>query len=233
MGVCRHGLRQADDLLVDVQEAHDPPGRRPGAAGIPVNGLHGGVHHERAGFQFGAGLFEQVLGGGLRRVGRYNGSPFRSRELRVRVQAKLSVVPVLLAASLLAGCASTKEEDRTATWSPNRIYAKAKEEIASGGYDTVLGERGTAKYFYKTTAPRLFGYGFHFGVDRWDSLPEAVVTVMPNDFKVRVEVRRNGNVVANAPICNAPCRAPAAPVARSERIASTSQSSDWLHAVRS
>ena len=56
----------------------------------------------------------------------------------MRVQDKLSVVPVLLAAALLAGCASTKEDDRTASWSPNRIYAEAKEEIASGSYDKAV-----------------------------------------------------------------------------------------------
>ena len=54
------------------------------------------------------------------------------------VRAKLSVVPVLLAASLLAACSSTKEDDRTATWSPNRIYAEAKDEINSGGYDKAV-----------------------------------------------------------------------------------------------
>jgi outer membrane protein assembly factor BamD len=48
------------------------------------------------------------------------------------------VVPVLLAASLLAGCSSVKEDDRTASWSPNRIYAEAKDELNSGSYDKAV-----------------------------------------------------------------------------------------------
>lgn len=51
---------------------------------------------------------------------------------------RLSVVPVLLAASLLAACSSTKEDDKTATWSPNRIYAEARDEMNSGGYDKAV-----------------------------------------------------------------------------------------------
>jgi len=47
------------------------------------------------------------------------------------------MVPVLVAA-LLAGCSTTKEEDATASWSPNRIYAEAKEELDSGGYDKAI-----------------------------------------------------------------------------------------------
>jgi outer membrane protein assembly factor BamD len=52
---------------------------------------------------------------------------------------KLSVVPALLlsAAALLAGCSSTPE-DKTASWSPNRIYAEAKEELNSGAYDKAI-----------------------------------------------------------------------------------------------
>lgn len=53
-------------------------------------------------------------------------------------RARLSVVPVLLAASLLAACSSTKEDDKTATWSPNRIYAEARDEMNSGGYDKAV-----------------------------------------------------------------------------------------------
>ena len=51
---------------------------------------------------------------------------------------ELSVVPVVLAAGLLAGCSSLKEEDKTATWSPNRIYAEAKDELNSGNYDKAV-----------------------------------------------------------------------------------------------
>jgi outer membrane protein assembly factor BamD len=52
---------------------------------------------------------------------------------------KLSVVPSLLlgAAALLAGCSSTSD-DKTANWSPNRIYAEAKDELDSGAYDKAV-----------------------------------------------------------------------------------------------
>lgn len=53
-------------------------------------------------------------------------------------RAKLSVVPVLVAASVLAGCATSKDDDKTATWSPNRIYAEAKDEMSSGAYDKAV-----------------------------------------------------------------------------------------------
>jgi outer membrane protein assembly factor BamD len=53
-------------------------------------------------------------------------------------RAKLSVVPVLLAAFVLAGCATSKDDDKTATWSPNRIYAEAKDEMNSGAYDKAI-----------------------------------------------------------------------------------------------
>ncbi|MBN9411556.1 MAG: outer membrane protein assembly factor BamD [Burkholderiales bacterium] len=54
-------------------------------------------------------------------------------------RAKLSAVPVLvLAGALLAGCSSTPEADKTATWSPNRIYSEAKDELNSGSYDAAI-----------------------------------------------------------------------------------------------
>lgn len=56
----------------------------------------------------------------------------------MRVPAKLSVFPVLLAAAMLAGCGTTKEEDKTAAWSPNRIYAEAKDEMSGGGWDKAV-----------------------------------------------------------------------------------------------
>ena len=53
-------------------------------------------------------------------------------------RAKLSVVPGWLAlcaaAWLVAGC-STTETDKTANWSPNRIYSEAKDESNSGAFD--------------------------------------------------------------------------------------------------
>ncbi|MDR0458714.1 MAG: outer membrane protein assembly factor BamD [Burkholderiaceae bacterium] len=46
----------------------------------------------------------------------------------------------LAAAALASGCASTKEsvEDKTAGWSPNRIYAEAQDNDKSGDYDKAI-----------------------------------------------------------------------------------------------
>jgi outer membrane protein assembly factor BamD len=41
------------------------------------------------------------------------------------------------AAALLAACSSTSE-DKTANWSPNKIYAEAKDELSSGAYDKAI-----------------------------------------------------------------------------------------------
>lgn len=54
------------------------------------------------------------------------------------VRAKLSVVPVVLAAFLIAGCSSTPDDDQTANWSPNKLYAEAKDEMNAGGYDKAI-----------------------------------------------------------------------------------------------
>ena len=51
--------------------------------------------------------------------------------------AKLSGLMLCAAAFLAAGCSSTKE-DKTANWSPNRIYAEAKDELNSGAYDKAV-----------------------------------------------------------------------------------------------
>lgn len=62
-----------------------------------------------------------------------------SRKLPEMHRAKLSAVPVfVLAGVLLAGCSSTPDVDKTATWSPNRIYSEAKDELNSGGYDAAI-----------------------------------------------------------------------------------------------
>jgi outer membrane protein assembly factor BamD len=55
------------------------------------------------------------------------------------LRAKLSVLPALAigAAALLAACSSTSE-DKTANWSPNKIYAEAKDELSSGAYDKAI-----------------------------------------------------------------------------------------------
>jgi len=57
------------------------------------------------------------------------------------LQAKLSVVcawSLAGTALLLAGCSSIPE-DKTAAWSPNKIYAEAKDELNSGAYDKAVG----------------------------------------------------------------------------------------------
>lgn len=59
-------------------------------------------------------------------------------------QVKLSLVPTrgaaLLAAALLAGLAgcASKTDDQTAGWSPNKIYAEAKDEAASANYEKAV-----------------------------------------------------------------------------------------------
>lgn len=56
------------------------------------------------------------------------------------LQAKLSAVtPWILLGALFAmtGCTSVPE-DKTVSWSPNKIYAEAKDELGSGGYDKAI-----------------------------------------------------------------------------------------------
>lgn len=50
---------------------------------------------------------------------------------------RLPLFAALLAAGLLAGCNTTKE-DPTAKWTPDRIYTEAKEELNGGGYDKAV-----------------------------------------------------------------------------------------------
>ena len=56
-------------------------------------------------------------------------------------RSKLSAVPAWLAlctaAWLATGCSLTSV-DKTANWSPNRIYAEAKDEAGSGAYDKAV-----------------------------------------------------------------------------------------------
>src|SRR3990167_7564900 len=55
------------------------------------------------------------------------------------LRAKLSVVPALAIGItvLLAACSSTPD-DKTENWSPNKIYAEARDEMESGGYDRAI-----------------------------------------------------------------------------------------------
>jgi outer membrane protein assembly factor BamD len=55
-------------------------------------------------------------------------------------RAKLSAVSsvAFAALALLATGCSTTSEDKTAGWSPNRIYAEAKDEMNAGSYDKAV-----------------------------------------------------------------------------------------------
>ncbi|MCW5223584.1 outer membrane protein assembly factor BamD [Verminephrobacter aporrectodeae subsp. tuberculatae] len=53
------------------------------------------------------------------------------------LRAPLPFVSALLAVALLAGCSSTTE-DKTAGWSPERIYSEAQDELNSGAYDKAV-----------------------------------------------------------------------------------------------
>jgi len=46
----------------------------------------------------------------------------------------LTAIVLAAATALLAGC-STSEVDKTANWSPNKIYAEARDESSSGAWD--------------------------------------------------------------------------------------------------
>ena len=58
--------------------------------------------------------------------------------------SKLSVVPAARLAFaigmslLLSACSITPESDKTASWSPNKIYAEARDEAGSGAYDKAI-----------------------------------------------------------------------------------------------
>lgn len=59
---------------------------------------------------------------------------------------KLSVVPattpfsaaLIVCVLALSACSSTKVKDPTAAWSPNKIYAEARDEANSGAYDKAI-----------------------------------------------------------------------------------------------
>jgi len=48
------------------------------------------------------------------------------------------VAAVCAASFVMAGCSITPAADKTATWSPNRIYSEAKDEANSGSYDKAV-----------------------------------------------------------------------------------------------
>jgi hypothetical protein len=81
-----------------------------------------------------------VFGIGRRRVSRYNRAGFVQQGVPHVPVAKLSMARVLLLAAatmLFAGCSSAPK-DNTAGWSPNRLYAEAKDEMNSGSYDKAV-----------------------------------------------------------------------------------------------
>lgn len=51
--------------------------------------------------------------------------------------ARPALVTTLALAGLLAGC-STVEEDKTANWTPERIYTEARDEAQGGGYEQAV-----------------------------------------------------------------------------------------------
>ena len=50
-----------------------------------------------------------------------------------------SLIPAAFAlAWMLSGCSTAPAPDRTAGWSPNKIYSEAKDEASSGGYEKAI-----------------------------------------------------------------------------------------------
>ena len=49
----------------------------------------------------------------------------------------LELVLVVLVALAIGGCSSTPT-DKSANWSPNKLYAEAKDELNSGAYDKAV-----------------------------------------------------------------------------------------------
>ena len=61
-----------------------------------------------------------------------------SMKLFVASGASPLVAVVCAASFVMAGCSITPTADKTATWSPNRIYSEAKDEANSGSYDKAI-----------------------------------------------------------------------------------------------
>ena len=62
--------------------------------------------------------------------------------LSIKLSAICNISPLVTAACatsfLIAGCSISPTADKTATWSPNKIYAEAKDEANSGSYDKAI-----------------------------------------------------------------------------------------------
>lgn len=55
------------------------------------------------------------------------------------LRGKLSTVAIAAGlVVLLAGCASTADDDPTTRWSPNKLYAEARDEMDAGQYDKAI-----------------------------------------------------------------------------------------------
>ena len=61
-----------------------------------------------------------------------------SIKLSVFSNASPLVSAVCALSFILSACSTTPALDRTATWSPNKIYAEAKDEASSGAYDKAV-----------------------------------------------------------------------------------------------
>jgi outer membrane protein assembly factor BamD len=61
-----------------------------------------------------------------------------STKLSVVPKASQLVAAVCALVVVVSGCSSTPTPDKTATWSPNKIYAEAKDEASSGAYDKAI-----------------------------------------------------------------------------------------------
>ncbi len=61
-----------------------------------------------------------------------------STKLRVVPNALTLGLAVCALSFVVAGCSTTPTPDRTASWSPNKIYAEAKDEANSGAYDKAI-----------------------------------------------------------------------------------------------
>ena len=61
-----------------------------------------------------------------------------SMKLSVAPNASSLMAAICALSFVIAGCSITPTADKTATWSPNRIYAEAKDEANAGSYDKAI-----------------------------------------------------------------------------------------------
>ena len=61
-----------------------------------------------------------------------------SMKLSVARNASPLIATVCTLSFLMAGCSFSPAADKTATWSPNKIYAEAKDEANSGSYEKAI-----------------------------------------------------------------------------------------------